>query len=100
MDTNYNKIKSDLLALAKKDRLSADEYQRLLQAESIEDVISVVKDKFELFAGFEGFDDVLMTNRELFEKRRIWINKDVFIQDGVGFLLATEGVFSADSRGS
>lgn len=38
-----------------------------------------------------------MANREQFAEHRIWINQNVEIQEGVGFLLVTEGSINAES---
>ena len=100
MNTNYDKIKSDLLDFGKRHDACIGQYQRLYKAESIEDVISVVKDNFEWCIRYKDFTDVLMANREQFAEHRIWINQNVKIQEGVGFLLATEGMIYATSFGS
>ena len=100
MNTNYDKIKSDLLDFGKRHGACIGQYQRLYKAESIEDVISVVKDNFEWCIQYKDFTDVLMANREQFAEHRIWINQNVEIQEGVGFLLATEGTINAESWGS
>ena len=100
MNTNYDKIKSDLLDFGKRHYACIGQYQRLYKAESIEDVISVVKDNFGWCIQFKDFADVLMTNREQFAEHRIWINQNVEIQEGVGFLLVTEGSINAASYGT
>ena len=100
MNTNYDKIKSDLLDFGKRNGACIGQYQRLYKAESIEDVISVVKDNFEWCIKYKDFADVLMANREQFAEHRIWINQNVEIQEGVGFLLVTEGSINAKSYGS
>ena len=100
MNTNYDKIKSDLLDFGKRNGASIGQYQRLYKAESIEDVISVVKDNFEWCIKYKDFADVLMANREQFAEHRIWINQNVEIQEGVGFLLVTEGSINAKSYGT
>ena len=99
MNTNYDKIKSDLLDFGKRNGACIGQYQRLYKAESIEDVISVVKDNFEWCIKYKDFADVLMANREQFAEHRIWINQNVEIQEGVGFLLVTEGSINAKSYG-
>ena len=100
MNTNYDKIKSDLLDFGKRHGACIGQYQRLYKAESIEDVISVVKDNFEWCIQYKDFTDVLMANREQFAEHRIWINQNVEIQEGVGFLLATEGTINVNSYGT
>ena len=100
MNTNYDKIKSDLLDFGKRHGACIGQYQRLYKAESIEDVISVVKDNFEWCIQYKDFTDVLMANREQFAEHRIWINQNVEIQEGVGFLLATEGTINVTSYGT
>nr|DAP59047.1 MAG TPA: hypothetical protein [Caudoviricetes sp.] len=41
-----------------------------------------------------------MANREQFAEHQIWINQNVEIQEGVGFLLVTEGSINAESYGA
>ena len=98
MNTNYEKVKSDLLAFGKRNGACVEQYQRLYKAESIEEVISVVKDNFWWCAGHRDFADVIMANREQFAEHQIWVNQDVEIREGVGYLLATEGEINAESR--
>lgn len=43
---------------------------------------------------------MLMANREQFAEHQIWINQNVEIQEGVGFLLVTEGSINAESYGA
>ena len=97
MNTNYEKVKSDLLAFGKRNGACVEQYQRLYKAESIEEVISVVKDNFWWCAGHRDFADVIMANREQFAEHQIWVNQDVEIREGVGYLLATEGEINARS---
>ena len=100
MNTNYDKIKSDLLDFGKRNDACIGQYQRLYKAESIEDVISVVKNNFKWCIQYKDFADVLMANREQFAEHRIWINQNVEIREGVGFLLVTEGSINAKSYGT
>ena len=97
MNTNYEKIKADLLAFGKKNGACIEQYQRLYKAESIGEVIAVVKDKFWWCANYRDFADVIMANREQFAEHQIWDNQDVEIYEGVGYLLATEGEINATS---
>ena len=97
MNTNYDKIKSDLLDFGERNGACIGQYQRLYKAESIEDIISVVKDNFKWCIQYKDFADVLMANREQFAEHRIWINQDVEIHAGVGFLLVTEGSINVTS---
>lgn len=97
MNTNYDKIKSDLLDFGKRNGTCLGQYQRLYKAESIEDIISVVKDNFKWCIQYKDFADVLMANRKQFAEHQIWINQDVEIEEGVGFLLVTEGSINAKS---
>ena len=98
MNTNYEKVKADLLAFGKRNGACVEQYQRLYKAESIEEVIAVVKDNFWWCARYRDFADVIMANREQFAEHQIWINQDVEIREGVGYLLATEGEINATSR--
>ena len=100
MKTNHNKIKNDLLGFDHKNGACITEYRRLYKAESIEEVIAVVKDNFWRCAKYIDFADVIMANREQFAEYHIWVNQDVEIQEGVGYLLATEGEINATSRGT
>ena len=100
MNTNYEKIKADLLAFGKKNGACVEQYQRLYKAESIEEVISVVKDNFWWCAKYRDFADVIMANREQFSEHQIWANQDVEIREGVGYLVATEGEINATSYGT
>ena len=97
MNTNYEKIKADLLAFGKKNKACVGQYQRLYKADSIEDVIAVVKDNFWWCTKYRDFADVILANREQFAEHQIWANQDVEIQEGVGCLLATDGEFNAKS---
>ena len=100
MNTNYEKIKADLLAFGKKNRACVEQYQRLYKADSIEDVIAVVKDNFWWCAKYRDFADVILANREQLAEHQIWANQDVEIQEGVGYLLATDGELNAESCGT
>ena len=100
MNTNYEKVKADLLAFGKKNGACVEQYQRLYKAESIEEVIAVVKDNFWWCAKYRDFADVIMANREQFAEHQIWANQDVEIREGVGYLLATEGKINATSSGT
>ena len=97
MNTNYEKVKADLLAFGKRNGACVEQYQRLYKAESIEEVISVVKDNFWWCARHRDFADVIMANREQFAEHQIWANQDVEIREGVGYLISTEGVVNATS---
>ena len=100
MNTNYEKIKADLLAFGKKNGACIGQYQRLYKSESIEEVIAVVKDNFWRCAKYLDFADVIMANREQFAEHQIWVNQDVEIREGVGYLLATDGTINAKSCGT
>ena len=100
MNTNYEKVKADLLAFVKKNGVYVEQYHRLYKAESIEEVIAVVKDNFWRCAKYRDFVDMIMANREQFSEHQIWVNQDVEIREGVGYLLATEGEINATSCGS
>ena len=97
MNTDYEKIKSDLLKFGKENGACVEQYQRLYKAESIEEVIAVVKDNFWWCAKYRDFADVIMDNREQFSEHKIWVNEDVEIREGVGYLLSTEGEINATS---
>ena len=100
MNTNYEKVKADLLAFGKRNGACVEQYQRLYKAESIEEVIAVVKDNFWWCAKYRDFADVIMANREQFSEHQIWANQDVEIREGVGYLLTTEGEINATSCGT
>ena len=46
MEQIHEQVKSDLLAFGKRNGACKGQYQRLYKAESIEEVIAVVKDNF------------------------------------------------------
>ena len=100
MNTDYEKIKADLLAFGKKNGACVGQYQRLYKAESIDEVIAVVKDNFWWCAKCRDFADVIMANREQFVEHQIRVNQDVEIREGVGYLLATEGDINVASYDS
>ena len=100
MNTDYEKIKTDLLAFGKKNGACVEQYQRLYKAESIDEVIAVAKDNFWWCAKCRDFADVIMANREQFVEHQIWVNQDVEIREGVGYLLATEGDIYVTSCGT
>lgn len=97
MNTNYEKIKADLLAFGKKNGACVEQYQRLYKAESIEEVIAVVKNNFWWCAKYQDLADVIMANREQFAEHQIWVNQDVDIRESIGYLIATEGEINAKS---
>ena len=100
MNTNYEKVKADLLAFGKRNGACVEQYQRLYKSESIEEVIAVVKDNFWWCAKYRDFADVIVANREQFAEHQIWVNQDMEINEGVGYLLATEGEINAKSCGT
>ena len=100
MQKDYEKIKADLLSFGKRNGACVEQYQRLYKSESIEEVIAVVKDNFWWCAKYLDFADVIMANREQFAEHQIWVNQDVEIREGVGYLLATDGTINAKSRGT
>ena len=99
MNNDYEKIKADLLAFGKKNGACVGQYQRLYKAESLEDVMTVVRDNFSWCATYLDFSDVIVDNREQFAKYQIWCNQDVEIIEGVGYLLVTEGEINVESYG-
>ena len=100
MNTNYEKIKTDLLSFGNRNGACIEQYQRLYKSESIKEVIAVVKDNFWWCAKYLDFADVIMANREQFAEHQIWVNQDVEIQEGTGYLIATEGEINAESYGT
>ena len=100
MNNDYEKIKADLLAFGKKNGACVGQYQRLYKAESLEDVMTVVRDNFSWCATYLDFSDVIVDNREQFAKYQIWCNQDVEIIEGVGYLLVTEGEINVESYGA
>ena len=100
MEQIHKQVKSDLMAFGKRNGACKGEYDRLYAAETIEEVIEVVKDNFWWCAKFKDFADVIIAHRELFGEHRIFANQDVEIQEGVGYLLATEGEINARSYGT
>lgn len=99
MNRNYDQIKSALLDFGKRNDICLEEYSRLSAADNIADVIAVVKDNFGWCVKCDDFAGVLMDHRDQFAEHRIWIDQDVEVYDGDGFILITEGVFRVESRG-
>ena len=100
MNNEYQKIKADLLDFGKRGGACVGAYQRLYKSESIEEVIAVVKHNFRWCAKYRSFADVIIANREQFAEHQIWVNQDVRIQEGIGYLFATEGEIRVDSYGT
>ena len=100
MEQIHEQVKSDLLAFGKRNGACKDEYGRLYAAETIEEVIKVVKDNFWWCAEFKDFADVIIAHRELFGEHRIFANQDVKIREGVAYLCVSEGTYTAKSYGT
>ena len=100
MNTDYTKIKADLLAFGKNNGACKTQYHRLNKAYTIEEVIDVVKDNFTWCATYQDFIDVIMANREQFAEHNIFINQDVDIYEGIGCLLVTNGQITINSYGN
>ena len=97
MEQIHEQVKSDLLAFGKRNGACKGEYGRLYAAETIEEVIEVVKDNFWWCAKFKDFADVIIAHRELFGKYRIFANQDVKIREGVAYLCVSEGEINVKS---
>ena len=97
METNYKEVKDSLLSFGKSHSACQHEYKRLYAAESVESVMEVVKDNFSWCCQYKDFADVLMAHRDQFAEHKIWINTSVEINEGIGYLLTTEGEFNATS---
>ena len=97
MEQIHEQVKSDLLAFGKRNGACKGEYGRLYAAETIEEVIAVVKDNFLWCAKFKDFADVIIAHRELFGEHRIFANQDVEIREGVAYLCVSEGEINAKS---
>ena len=100
METNYKEVKDSLLSFGKSHSACQYEYRRLYAAESVESVMEVVKDNFSWCCQYKDFADVLMAHRDQFAEHKIWINTSIEINEGIGYLLTTEGEFNAESRGT
>ena len=100
MERIHEKVKSDLLAFGKRNGACKDEYGRLYAAETIEEVIEVVKDNFWWCAKFKDFADVIIAYRELFGEHQIFANQDLEIREGVAYLCVSEGTYAATSWGT
>ena len=85
ISSNYEKIKAALLAFGKKNGACVEQYQRLYKAESIEEVVAVVKDNFWWCAKYRDFADVIMAYRDEFAEHQIWVNQDVVNGEGAGY---------------
>lgn len=98
MGSVLDKLKSDLLLFGKKNRACKDEYGRLYAAETVDEVIEVVKDNFWWCAkSCKDFTDVIITHRELFGKYQVFANQDIEISGGEAYLCVSEGEFSVTS---
>ena len=97
METNYEKIKADLLDFGKRNNACTEEYKRLYNAESIEDVIEVVKDNFWWCAQYRDFVDVIIAHRDLFGKYQIFANQSIEIKKGTAYLCVSKGEVNAES---
>ena len=100
METNYKEVKDSLLSFGKSHSACQYEYRRLYAAESVESVMEVVKDNFSWCCQYKDFADVLMAHRDQFAEHKIWINTSIEINEGIGYLLTTEGEFNAEGRGT
>ena len=97
MNTDYTKIKADLLAFGKKHHACKSEYEELYIADSIEDVIAVVKDNFEWCAKYyEDFANIIKGNEEQFAEHGIFLNKPKVKDYCNDFILYTEGSYELD----
>ena len=97
MEQIHEQVKSDLMAFGKRNGACKGEYGRLYAAETIEEVIEVVKDNFWWCAKFKDFADVIIAHRELFGEHRIFANQDLEIREGVAYLCVSEGTYTATS---
>ena len=97
MEQIHEQVKSDLLAFGKRNGACKGQYQRLYKAESIEEVIAVVKDNFWWCAKYRAFADVIIAHRELFGEHQIFANQNIDISEGIAYLMATEGEINAKS---
>ena len=97
MEQIHEQVKSDLLAFVKRNGAYKGVYGRLYAAETIEEVIEVVKDNFWWCAKFKDFADVIIAHRELFGEHLIFANQDVKIREGVAYLYVSEGTYAATS---
>ena len=97
MEQIHEQVKSDLLAFGKRNGACKGEYGRLYAAETIEEVIAVVKDNFWWCAKSKDFADVIIAHRELFGEHRIFANQDLEIREGVAYLYVSEGTYTAES---
>ena len=100
MEQIHEQVKSDLMAFGKRNGACKGEYGRLYAAETIEEVIEVVKDNFWWCAKFKDFADVIIAHRELFGEHQIFANQDVKIREGVAYLCVSEGTYTATSCGT
>lgn len=97
---DYRKIKDALLSFAKSWPDSEAVCAQLLKAESMDAVMSVVQGTFFWCAKLEGFAPLLLKYRDTFEQYHIWLNHDIDLRSGSGWLLVSEGSISVTSRGA
>lgn len=91
MNADYTKIKNDLLKFGKKYNACEMEYVHLDKAESIEDVMAVVKYNFGWCARhYEDFIKIIKKYKNLFAEYNIFANQNIEIEEGIAYLLITE----------
>lgn len=96
---DYRKIKEALLSFTKSESTCKAVYTQLLKAESMDAVMALVQENFFCCAKSEGFAALLLKYRDTFEQHRIWLNHDIDLRTGSGWLFVSEGSVSVTSRG-
>lgn len=94
------RVKSALLSFGKLHSACVSEYRRLLRASSLDEVFVVVKDNFWWCAQYADFVDLVLRFRSQFAAHQLWVNQNVQLRSGEGFLLVTDGVVEAKSLAS
>ena len=93
----FEKFKEEILARAKAADACAEQYSRALHAETLDELLAVVRDNFRWAVYNDVIDGGFIDKwKDEFAAGRIWHNCDV--EDG--FLLATEGRFEARGNSS
>lgn len=91
MNSVLEKLKSDLIYFSECNDNCIDNYDRLYSATSIEKIMDLIKDNFFGYCEYNDFAKVILAYRELFSKYNIFINQDVSILKGIGYICVSDG---------
>ena len=96
----FNELKKEILRRAHEARACSAEYGRAYRAETLDDLMQVVRDNFHWCSRNNVVDGALIdAYKEEFNARKIWHNESIITE---GFMLMdgnSRGVLYGDSRG-